>query len=241
MRYAFMSFLLVLLVAVAHGEPGRLVVGDFSPLPTDKMLPDRWDPLVFDGIDNHTVYTHVSDGGVGVIRAESVNSSSGLVRKLLIDPESFSHVSWRWKIEDVVAGADLTRKKGDDAPARIYITFAYDAGDVGFFERLKFASIKLFYGEYPPVGALMYVWASQTPKGTILESPYTDRVKLIVLESGAENKGQWQQEQRNVAEDYRQAFGGTQVPEISGVALMTDTDNTGGQATAWYGDIVFLR
>ncbi|MEA3468735.1 MAG: DUF3047 domain-containing protein, partial [Thermodesulfobacteriota bacterium] len=30
------------------------------------------------------------------------------------------------------------------------------------------------------------------------------------------------------------------VPMISGVAIMTDTDNTGGQAVAWYGDIVFF-
>jgi len=35
-----------------------------------------------------------------------------------------------------------------------------------------------------------------------------------------------------------QAFG-TEPLKISGVAIMTDTDNTGESATAYYGDIVF--
>jgi hypothetical protein len=28
---------------------------------------------------------------------------------------------------------------------------------------------------------------------------------------------------------------------VAGVAIMTDTDNTGGSATAYYGDILFKR
>jgi hypothetical protein len=40
--------------------------------------------------------------------------------------------------------------------------------------------------------------------------------------------------------DYRAAFG-EDPPPINGVAIMTDTDNTGESATAYYGDIVFKR
>ena len=41
-------------------------------------------------------------------------------------------------------------------------------------------------------------------------------------------------------EDYKKAFG-EEPPMISGVAIMTDTDNTGESAIAYYGDILFSK
>jgi len=218
---------------------GRMVVGNFSAKPQDGVYPDHWELLVFDGIDEHTVYTHLFDGDIGSVQATSRGSSSGLVRKIDIDPKLYSTITFRWKIQDIEESADLTRKQGDDAPARVYVTFAYDSAQVSWWEMVKFEAVKLFYGEYPPIASLVYVWASQAEKGVIMESPYTSRVKIVVLESGAEKKGQWLSEKRNILADYRAAFGSEDVPMIYGVAIMTDTDNTGGQAVAWYGDIVF--
>jgi hypothetical protein len=63
---------------------------------------------------------------------------------------------------------------------------------------------------------------------------------MVVVESGDTHAGRWVEERRNVREDYRLLFG-AEPPEISGVAIMTDSDNTGESATAWYGDIVFHR
>jgi len=51
---------------------------------------------------------------------------------------------------------------------------------------------------------------------------------------------QWLNEERNVYEDYKKAFG-EESPMISGIAIMTDTDNTGESATAYYGDILFKK
>lgn len=48
--------------------------------------------------------------------------------------------------------------------------------------------------------------------------------------------GRWVTEKRNLLEDYERAFGRTP-PEIIGIGLMTDTDNTGEDATAYCGDI----
>jgi hypothetical protein len=59
---------------------------------------------------------------------------------------------------------------------------------------------------------------------------------MVAVESGDENAGTWVTEERNVYEDYRRLFG-EDPPDIGAVALMTDTDNTGGEATAYYGDI----
>jgi len=60
------------------------------------------------------------------------------------------------------------------------------------------------------------------------------------VESGVERVNQWVSEERNVYEDYKKAFG-DEPPLISGVAIMTDTDNTGESATAYYGDIIFNK
>ena len=59
---------------------------------------------------------------------------------------------------------------------------------------------------------------------------------MIVVRSGTRHLNQWMSERRNVLEDYRKAFG-KEPPVIIGVAVMTDTDNTGETATAYYGDI----
>jgi hypothetical protein len=70
----------------------------------------------------------------------------------------------------------------------------------------------------------------------MVPNPYTDRVMMFVVESGTTKLNQWVNEERNVYEDYKKAFG-EEPPMISGVAIMTDTDNTGESATAYYGDI----
>jgi hypothetical protein len=74
----------------------------------------------------------------------------------------------------------------------------------------------------------------------VVENPYTDRVMMFVVESGTDKLQQWQSESRNVHADYLAAFG-EQPGMISGVAIMTDTDNTRESAVAWYGDVIFSQ
>ena len=76
--------------------------------------------------------------------------------------------------------------------------------------------------------------------GTTAWSAYTDRLRMIVVTSGAAQAGQWVTVRRNVAEDFKVAFG-EDSPAISGVAIATDTDNTGEAVTAWYGDVRFMK
>ena len=171
------------------------------------------------------------------MRAESDASASGLIRKIRIDPRKYPVIEWRWRAIGVYENGDVSRKDGDDYPARIYIAFEYDPDDVGFFERAKFKAIKMIHGEYPPIGAINYIWASNAPNGQIVPNAYTDRVKMIVVESGGENTGTWVAESRNVLEDYKTAFG-ADPPMIRGIAIMTDSDNTGESTVTYYGDIV---
>jgi hypothetical protein len=92
-----------------------------------------------------------------------------------------------------------------------------------------------------PFAAIAYIWASRTPVGTVIASPHMgDIVKLIVVENGDTRVGEWMAEERNVYEDYRRAFG-KEPPRVSGVAIMTDTDNTQERAAAYYGDLMFAK
>ena len=213
-------------------------LGNFSSAPAGSDLPPGWEPLTFPKIAQHTTYQLVKDGDTVVIKADSQASASGLTRKMDIDLKKYPILQWRWKVNSVIEKSDVARKEGDDYAARIYITFAYEPDKVSFGKKLKYQAGRALLGQDIPIAAINYIWESKTPKDTIVDNAYTDFVKMIVIESGQENVGQWLQEERNVYEDYKRAFG-AEPPMISGVAIMTDTDNTGESATAYYGDIRF--
>lgn len=232
---------LFLAPVTVYAQPEAVLeVGKFSTAAPGTEFPENWKPLTFPKIKRHTNYTLIREGDTVVVKAVSEASSSGLTRNITIDPKEYPVVQWRWKIGNLLKTSDMTRKDGDDYPARLYITFAYDSGKVSFFEKTKYEAARLLYGQYPPLGALNYIWDTKAAKGTIVPNPYTARAMMIVVESGAADVNRWVTEERNVYEDYRAAFG-EEPPLISGVAIMTDTDNTGETATAFYGDIVFTK
>jgi hypothetical protein len=214
-----------------------LSIGAFSQLKPGTAI-TGWQPLTFKKIERHTQYTLVDDAGVTVVMAESNDSASGLVRNQSIDLKQFPILAWRWKVSKVLAKADPKLKGGDDYPARIYITFAFDRSKLSVGERIKYGTAKLLYGEYPPLAAINYIADGKTPEGSMLPNAYTQRVKMIVVQSGAGKLNEWVELRRNVYEDYKRAFG-DEPPLVSGVAIMTDTDNTGDEVTAYYGDLEF--
>ena len=200
-------------------------------------LPVGWKLLTFKNVQRHTRYSIEREGDRYAIKAESSASASGIYREVSIDPKEYPGISWRWKVDNLIEKADATKKSGDDYPVRLYITFKYDPDQASFMERAKYGVHKFFFGRYPPKAAIVYIWDNRLSKGSIISSAYTDKAKMIVVESGPSLLGQWVQEERNVYQDYRQAFN-ADPPMIMGVAIMTDTDDTGETATAHYGEIV---
>ncbi len=171
-------------------SPATIHVGAFSRAEAGGPYPDAWKPLTFHKIDEHTKYTLVEDDGTVVLKAVSRGAASGLTREVSIDPKQYPIIEWRWKVENVLQKGDVTTKEGDDYPARLYITFAYDESKIDFFDQAQYALAKLLHGQYPPTGAITYIWESRSPIGTMAPNPYTDRVQMIVLESGADKAGQ---------------------------------------------------
>jgi hypothetical protein len=199
-------------------------------------LPRGWEPLTFKKVERHTRYSVLEQDGRFVVKAEARASASGLIRRLDLDPQSVSVLRWSWKVENLLDKADIARKQGDDYPARIYVTFVYDPSKASVGQRMRYEAARLIYGQYPPHAGLNYVWDGKAVAGSIRLNAYTARVRMIVVESGAARLGQWVAYERDILEDYRRAFG-AEPPRISGVAIMTDADDTGGAAIAYYGDV----
>lgn len=236
--YGFAAIILTM-PGLCQGQDPVLQIGAFSSADIDQPLPSEWVPLTFPQVSRHTKYELVKDGDTTVVRATSHNAASGLARSVSIDLKQYPIVQWRWKINNVLVTSDATTKQGDDYPARLYITFDYDVKKLSWIERLKQRTYRALYGEAPPLAVLNYLWESHLPIDTLLANAYTERVQMIVVRSGANQVGEWVEEERNIYQDYLRAFAETP-PTVSSVAIMTDTDNTGESAITFYGDIRFL-
>jgi hypothetical protein len=221
-------------------SPGSIEAGMFSSARISGNLPAGWEPLTFSKIERHTEYSLVNAGDKVVVKAVSNQSASGLTRAVTIDPAKYPVIQWQWKVDNILQKGDVTSKDGDDYSARIYITFALDPDRTGYLERFKHEAAKAIFGQDVPYRAISYIWGSNSPAGTMVANPYTDRAMMFVVEGGDEKVRQWVKEKRNIHDDYKQAFG-EEPPMISGVAIMTDTDNTRESAVAWYGDIIFTN
>jgi hypothetical protein len=195
--------------------------------------------LFFKGIKRHTHYWLGTVDGTVVLRARSEAAASGLQRRMDVDLSRWPRLQWRWRVDKAVEGESLSSKAGDDYAARVYVYFAFQPEKAGFWERQMHALGKLRYGQPPPGSAITYIWSASTARGTVAPSPYTDKLKMLVLRGRSDRPKRWFRETRDVAVDYRRLFGAAPPPVI-GVALMCDTDDTGSRAEAAFGDIFWL-
>jgi hypothetical protein len=172
-----------------------------------------WEPKEFKGL---TEYRLLPENDRIVVKATSRAAASGLVKKISFDPRRYRYLRWSWKIDQTIPAGDETTKTGDDYAARVYVVFAGK-----FFWQTK---------------AINYIWANHLKRGDAIANAFTASAMMVAVESGSGAAGEWQNEERDIFTDYQKLFG-TEPGEASAIAIMTDTDNTGGSATAWYGDI----
>jgi hypothetical protein len=219
-------------------EKQQMVLGDFSKQASS--LPESWDTLTFGSIDEHTSYALVKDQNIKVVKALSDSSASGLTKKIRFNPKEYPYLSWRWKVNKAIAGTDVTTKSGDDYAARIYVMFKYDLKDLSEDEQSRISWYKFFNGKLPPLATLNYIWGNEMAIGRIVSSPYTERVKMVILKNKDSILQKWHIEERNIYEDYIKAFG-EEPKDVISVAIMTDTDNTNAMAESYFGDIVVSK
>ena len=162
--------------------------------------------------------------------------SLGAHQRDSVRPQGLSILRWRWKVNNVIQKGDETKKEGDDYAARVYVNFRYNPDQATAWERLKYSVIRSIYGSYPPKAALNYIWANKLSRGKSVSNAYTDRAKMVAVQSGSGRTGRWVDEERNIYRDYVSSFG-EEPPEVIGIAIMTDTDDTKENAVAYYADI----
>lgn len=210
----------------------------FSAARPGASLPRGWEPVRLTDRKKLTDYTLTDVDGIVVLHARAVAAASGLAQFTKFDIRSAPVVDWRWKVSALVEGADNRVAAKEDSPARLLFAFDGDKSRLPFIERAIFYVTEKLSGRQLPYALLQYVWAGTIPVGTVIEHPYTRRVRMLVVASGRDGVGKWQSLSRNVFDDYRHAFG-EEPGDLSGVGVLTDTDNTGGSIEAWYGDIRF--
>ena len=197
-----------LAVPLARAEP--LALGQFSAGTTE-----GWQTRSFEG---ETSYRIVELDGRLVLEGDSVSSASSLYLEREIDLAARPVLEWSWRIAGTPGVADERTRGGDDFAARLYAV----APGEGLFGS--------------PI-AISYVWAGQAAAGDFWPNPFTSRVMMLALDSGNRNAGAWRTHSRNVRADFLRLFG-REVNRLEGIAIMTDSDNSGLRARAWYGDIV---
>ena len=195
--------------------------------PADTLLKENfnnmqnWEPLNFEKIQNHSTYEIKNS----ILIAKSNNSASGIKFKRNYDINKYPILEFSWKINNVYVKGNALEKDGDDYPIRIYIMFKYDPKKAGFWDAVKYDIAKSIYGEYPPHSSLNYIWSNKIHEKQIITSPYTDKAKMIVIDSSTKYLNQYRTHKVNILEDYVKAFGENPPSNVS-IAIMTDSDNT---------------
>jgi len=195
-----------------------------------------WQPVTLPG-KKPTQYTWTYKDGRAAIGARADSSASMWRRNLNVPPERLGEVEFSWWVTATIEGASVADADLEDAPARVLFAFDGDSSRLSARNRMMFELAQALTGEAPPYATLMYVWDASAPVGSVIPNPRTDRVRKIVVDSGSAHLGQWREHRRDLAADFRLAFG-EEPGLLLAVAVMTDSDNTRSRASAWYGPVV---
>lgn len=187
-----------------------------------------------------TQYTIVEMEGRRVLKVETEHSYGNLVHDTHIRLKDGATLTWQWRVDHPVTDADLRKKTGDDGAAKLCVFFDYPKDKLPLSERLRLSLASSMVGEPIPSESLCYVYDNQLAVGTELVNALSTRIRMIVLQTGRDKLGQWQSESRNVTADYKRAFADEwrgEVPEVIGIAVQADSDNSKSNSLSYFGDI----
>ncbi|MDF1820252.1 MAG: DUF3047 domain-containing protein [Alcanivoracaceae bacterium] len=180
----------------------------FAERYNDSAIPG-WQEIVFDG---HTDYRREAD----CVRATASDSASGLIREARVSVDDTTQLGWSWRADalpDYAGKVAEKDKDGDDFVARVYVIHE------GFFPW--------------QTRAINYVWSQQHAVGSHWPNPFTGNAVMVVVQSGDEGLGQWHTFERSVRADFAR-YHDIAIERIDAIAVMTDADNTDGNASACY-------
>jgi len=171
------------------------------------------------GAKGETKYSLGSNENGQFLRAEAKGTASGLGQKVKIDLNKTPFINITWKIEKDLKGIDEKTKKGHDFAARVFV--------------VKKTGLTPLSNK-----AVNYVFSSNNSVNEFWRSPYTKSSVDYVLSTTKDNINEWVTVKANVKEHFKKLHD-LDVEELSGVAIMTDTDQTKTKAISYYQNIYF--
>jgi hypothetical protein len=172
------------------------------------------------GANQETVYTSGTNDFGAFLMAETKNgAASGLGKEVKINLNSTPFINITWKVEKGIEGINERSKKGHDFAARVFV--------------IKKTGLTPLSNK-----AINYVYSSNEIVGQYWRSPYTKSSIDYVLSSTLENKNQWITVKANVKDHFKELHN-LNIDEISGIAIMTDTDQTEKEVISYYQNIYF--
>lgn len=224
--------------AIVPVDPGQSTLdqGAWASKSVSAALPDSaWEHYKLPG-KQATQFEYAYKDGRDALAVTAVSSASMLRRKLRVEAAELGQVRFSWKVPELIAQADMATRDADDSPVRVMLAFEGDRSRFSAKNSMLSELALVLTGEEMPYATLMYVWCNQREPGTVITSARTDRIKTIVVESGARKLNQWLDYERHIRADFERAFG--EPPgALVGIAIMTDSDNTRSTARAWYGPL----
>ena len=153
------------------------------------------------------------------IKAEAEGKGSGLGKEVKIDLSKTPFINITWKVEKDLSGINEKTKKGHDYAARVFVI--KKTGSTMLSNR-----------------AINYVFSSNQNIDENWRSPYTKKSVDYVLSTTKENLDTWVTVKANVKDHFKK-FHDLDVVDLTGVAIMTDTDNSKLKAISYYQNIYF--
>lgn len=215
-------------VACSHAPPA-------APTADASDEAQAWEPMALPG-KRSTRYEHAQVGGRPVIRARADASASMYRRPIELAPGQLGMIDFSWWVPALIPTADLADREAADSPVRVVLAFDGDTRKLSSKDRMMFELAETLTGRAPPYATLMYVWDNQARLETVIPGGRSDRIRKIVVDSGPSGLKAWRSHRRDIVRDFERAFG--EPPgRLIGLALMTDSDNTGSRAQAVYGPL----
>ena len=210
----FIKLITIYLLFISSVCAEKLMVFDF----TEEEL-NSLEVRKVRGADAKTLYSIGNNENGSYLKAVAENAASGVGKEIKINLDKTPFINITWKIEKDLKGIKENTKKGHDFAARVFVI--KKTGATPLSNR-----------------AINYVFSSNSNVGETWPSPYTKKSIDSVLASTKSNLNEWVTVKANVKEDFKK-FHDLDVEELSGIAIMADTDNSKLTAVSYYQNIFF--
>ena len=199
------------LTARGGAQPNDCItIADFSKAKVGEF-PADWKPRKDAGKD---VYKVMEDKGLRFLRAVARCLGIQAAKQHEWDLGAYPVLVWSWRPVEFPKGGDERESKTNDSALAVYMLVPYS----------RITGPK----------AVKYVWSEKVPAGTRLNSNF-GLTQARVLRNGApSSQGEWVEERVNVLEDYKKYFEQSETPKLAGIAVLTDSDDTGSIAQGDY-------